>query len=194
MSTVKYNEIMDNQASKCSFICGLGLKYFIVMNEGKTAADYLRENHNETILQILRMLQDVADTLTTLHSQGLVHNDLRPENVLYFATEKKAGLIDFDKSQRMNAVRSLFDEPPVLDHFAKPRKQPFSLTTDIYQLGILFLALLLLPEWMDFTHPEQAKSGIDSDLQRKVWVPEMLGESETVSETFIKNLEKLKKA
>lgn len=56
------------------------------------ADHYLTVDNNEAIPRIIK---DVASAVDYLHDQGVTHNDIKPENIL-FCPERGAVLCDFD--------------------------------------------------------------------------------------------------
>lgn len=102
--------------------------------------------------QKIRVLQNVATAITSLHNQRIVHGDLKLDNALL---EKGSGddpfiarLIDFDSSYFSGepfSVDEMVGDPPyyspeLLNYIQRHEKNPASLTTksDIFALGIVF--------------------------------------------------------
>lgn len=102
--------------------------------------------------QKIRVLQNVATAVTSLHNQKIVHGDLKLDNALL---EKGSGddpyiarLIDFDSSYFSGepfSVDEMVGDPPyyspeLLNYIQRHEKDPTSLTikSDIFALGIVF--------------------------------------------------------
>lgn len=55
-------------------------------------------------LEVLKILQDVLDVLEFVHSEGVIHRDIKPDNLICRKQDQKMVLIDF------GAVRAMQDE------------------------------------------------------------------------------------
>lgn len=93
-------------------------------------------------LDALRVLSDMATALSYVHGQGIIHNDVKPANILY-SPARGAVLIDFGLSSE------LIDDPRT-NHGGTPwYLPPDYLTTgergpsgDVFALGVVMLFLL----------------------------------------------------
>ena len=90
-----------------------------------------------------KVLSEVCDALTTLHSRGIIHRDVKPENVMI----EKSGrvvLIDLNASR----VKSEASKDTVIlgtVGYASPEQLGISQTdarTDIYAAGVLYNVML----------------------------------------------------
>ena len=89
------------------------------------------------------IIYDVAKGLKHAHSKGIIHQDLKPSNILF--KDGKAKITDWglsklkagSKSSSITAFSPLYAAP---EHFSKKLKKDER--TDIYQLGIIFYELV----------------------------------------------------
>jgi hypothetical protein len=102
--------------------------------------------------QKIRLLQNVATAVTSLHRQSIVHGDLKVDNALLERTgadgELVARLIDFDSSYFSGdpyEVDEMVGDPPyyspeLLNYVQKRETNPKTLTvkSDIFALGLVF--------------------------------------------------------
>ena len=58
------------------------LLYTMPFVEGRVAARAPRREHELPVAKTVRILRDVADALAYAHGQGVVHRDIKPDNVL----------------------------------------------------------------------------------------------------------------
>lgn len=108
---------------------------------GKTLKDMLDERGYISIEEATKILLQVLDATKHIHSRGVLHNDIKPENVFMFL-DGNIKLIDFgiathigEEGDKVNAS-ILYTAPEVL------RTGFYSVQSDIYATGVLFYELL----------------------------------------------------
>jgi len=107
--------------------------------EGRTLAELLRNGPLGEDL-ILRLGRDLAGALAELHRLGLVHRDVKPENIV-LASDGRACLVDFDlvapvESAADEISGTLLYSPP--EQMA-PARRVVDARSDLYSLGaVLF--------------------------------------------------------
>jgi serine/threonine protein kinase len=115
----------------------------------------------------------LCDTLTFVHSKGIVHHDIKPANIL-FTLDRAIKLGDFGVANRDAGTR-LYMPPEMLLGEAVAKTDP---RVDVYSLGITLLEILTGSnpfEDMDVNQAIQsriAQSFVPEDLPR--WVQEVL--------------------
>lgn len=119
--------------------------------KGRSMAERLKaEGHLRADLAC-QVLHDVASALTAAHSRGIIHRDLRPENVLWDDEHDRALLTDFgiatisDASSaqvtRLTNVGELIGNPRYLSP-EQLRDEDLTPQADIYSFGVLAYELL----------------------------------------------------
>jgi tRNA A-37 threonylcarbamoyl transferase component Bud32 len=86
---------------------------FLVMEyiEGETLANRLLKGPLP-LNQVVRIGLSLADTLAKAHSQGLVHRDIKPGNIML--TKSGIKLMDFGLARQRGAIAAAFSESPSL--------------------------------------------------------------------------------
>ena len=71
---------------------------------------YIRENISLTLDDKMGLVQHSAASISQLHNQGLLHNDIKPQNLLYVEGDSSTPirLIDFQLACKENEVEDLF--------------------------------------------------------------------------------------
>jgi serine/threonine protein kinase, bacterial len=118
-----------------------GTPYVVVRYvEGETLADRLEREGTLTVVDVVRLVAQVATGLDALHAHGIVHRDVKPSNVL-LDESGSAALTDFGlaKGQAYTVLTRTGQAVGTLDYVAPEilsgeEAQPAS---DIYALGCL---------------------------------------------------------
>ncbi len=89
---------------------------------------------------VLRAARDIARALAFAHETGVIHRDIKPQNIL-FRTDGTAVLTDFGIARIAAGYQSVTGKQLVLGtpHYISPeqaRGQPLDGRTDIYALGV----------------------------------------------------------
>ena len=102
-----------------------------------TLRDHLREAAalNTTTITLTEKLQwacDAAESLHLLHSHGIIHSNLKPENLL-LDSNSRLKIIDFSGSSFDGIVGSAVESTRF--YLPRPLKQPPTIRTDLFALG-----------------------------------------------------------
>ena len=92
------------------------------------------------------ILLQVAGALTAVHAQGIVHRDMKPDNVMIRA-DGSLGLADFGIAKQTNSdiSRTKHGEVFGTPYYLAPEQalgMPVDQRTDIYSLGVVFFEML----------------------------------------------------
>ena len=110
--------------------------------DGKTLKDYLDERGKLTSDETVNNMLQILDATKHIHERGVIHNDLKPENMHIFY-DGNIKLIDFgiathigeEMDQKANAS-IIYAAPEVL------RSKNYSVQSDIYSLGTILYEFL----------------------------------------------------
>ncbi len=120
---------------------------YIVMQlvEGGTLDTYIKQAKLPEIT-IVRVIAQVAGALDYAHSQGVIHRDIKPDNIL-FDTKGRAYLSDFGVARLSEGTTNLTGTGSFIGTaaYASPeqcRGEPLSPASDIYSLGVVLYEML----------------------------------------------------
>jgi hypothetical protein len=124
-----------------------GVAYFAMgYVDGPTFGERLRERGTLPVAEVVRTLREAAWALAYAHARGIVHRDVKPDNILVERATGRALVTDFGIARTgMNAA--LTQDGHVLGtvHFMSPEQalgEPLDGRSDLYALGCIgFLAL-----------------------------------------------------
>lgn len=126
-----------------------GMPYFVMgYVRGESLAARLRRDGRLPEAEARRVLAEIADALDHAHRQGVVHRDIKPDNVLLEDESGRALLTDFGvakalgKGETMTRAGSVVGTP----HFMSPEqaagRADIDGRSDIYSLGVMAYAML----------------------------------------------------
>eukprot|EP00892_Ulva_mutabilis_P007976 jgi/Ulvmu1/5550/UM023_0086.1 len=123
---------------------------FIVMEGGSTLSDCAGQLGNKPI-HVFKMLQEVAACLGKVHTNGWVHRDIKPDNVLRVkrGAEMEWKLIDFGLARKVGsqhhaAYTRAFAAPEVLRAAAAHVQMTVDAALDAWALGVTAYIVLSL--------------------------------------------------
>ena len=105
-------------------------------------------------LEVIAMLRDVLNILDFVHSEGVIHRDLKPDNIIRRAKDKKLVLIDFGAVKAIQEVSTQLEtgssgESRFTVTIGTPGYMPSeqsmgrpNFTSDIYGLGMIAIHAL----------------------------------------------------
>jgi len=123
--------------------------YVMEVLEGRTLGQVLREDGPLPVNRALLLLEQVCRALAAAHGRGVVHCDVKPDNVLLQRLpdgRERAKLIDFGIS-RLPDVARLTREGEIIGtpEYMSPEQaagEPVDALTDVYAAGVLAFELL----------------------------------------------------
>jgi serine/threonine-protein kinase len=126
---------------------------------GRSLRAYVVERGPLPADEAARLLQPISAAVAAAHRAGVVHSDVKPENVLVLPTSRRAMLADFGIAATLAAPApaARVGTLPFLAPEQFEELQPASPASDVYALGgTLLFALSGLPP-----HPERRPDGTD---------------------------------
>ena len=114
--------------------------------EGEDLAEHLEREQRLPLMQLVTIIEQVADALTAAHTSGIVHRDLKPANIYLLRTGDGllVKLLDFGISKIRGGVTMLTHERDLLGtpHYMSPEQAEGQVLevdqlTDIFALGTI---------------------------------------------------------
>jgi serine/threonine-protein kinase len=126
-----------------------GMPYFVMgYVRGESLATRLRRDGKLSEEEARRVLADLAEALDHAHRQGVVHRDVKPDNVLLDDESGRALLTDFGvakalgRSETLSAVGSVVGTPSYMSPEQAAGRPDIDGRSDIYALGVMGYAML----------------------------------------------------
>jgi hypothetical protein len=126
-----------------------GMPYFVMgYVRGESLATRLRRDGKLPEEEARRVLADLAEALDHAHRQGVVHRDVKPDNVLLDDESGRALLTDFGvakalgRSETLTAIGSVVGTPSYMSPEQAAGRPDIDGRSDIYALGVMGYAML----------------------------------------------------
>lgn len=109
--------------------------------DGRTLADFIAENPAPAMRR--RVFVQLLQAVAYIHRTGIVHNDIKPENILITRTDNDVRLIDFGLADddAHYLARTLGCTPAYASPELLTREKDIDARSDIYSLGIIMRQL-----------------------------------------------------
>jgi serine/threonine-protein kinase len=116
------------------------LVYFVMSHiDGETLAQRVRHAGALPVPDALRVLQEVAWALAYAHGRGVIHRDVKPENIMLERLTGRAMVTDFGIAQRADGAGAPTGEITGTAHFMSPEQAQgdrVDARSDLYSLGV----------------------------------------------------------
>lgn len=121
--------------------------YFMVMEyvDGKNLKDYIREKGSLSAPEAIKITRQIAEALEQAHAAGVVHRDIKPQNIL-FSLEGKIKVTDFGIAIAGDGVTvTVGDQIIGSVQYISPEQARGELAgkqSDLYSLGIVMYEMV----------------------------------------------------
>ncbi|WP_066376297.1 MULTISPECIES: serine/threonine protein kinase [unclassified Anabaena] len=118
--------------------------------EGHTLTEELIPGKRWSESQVIQLLQEVLTVLEFVHQQGVIHRDIKPDNIIRRASDKKLVLVDFGAVKQLRSpLVTVGGQPTATVAIGTPGYMPTEQgqgkprpNSDIYSLGIIVIQAL----------------------------------------------------
>ncbi|MCC5635293.1 serine/threonine protein kinase [Nostoc sp. CHAB 5844] len=127
-------------------------EFFLVQEyvEGHPLTDELIPSQRWSENQVLQMLQEVLGILEFVHQQGVIHRDIKPDNIIRRSSDNKLVLVDFGAVKQLSSsIVTVGGQPTATVAIGTPGYMPTEQgqgkprpNSDIYSLGIIAIQAL----------------------------------------------------
>ena len=126
-----------------------GIVYFAMgLVDGETLAQQLARDPHPDLVTVRRVLREVADALAYAHSHGLVHRDVKPDNILIERATGQARVSDFGIARaaegdgRLTVTGIAVGTPAYMSPEQAMGEREIDGRADLYALGVVGYQML----------------------------------------------------
>ncbi len=133
-------------------ICRAGIPYLVMeLLEGHTLADLLGEDRVLTLDRAAAIILPVCDVLSAAHAAGIVHRDIKPDNIFLHQSldDEVVKVVDFGIARLAEEADqkelTLTGQVMGTPHYMSPERllcQPHDGRADVYSVGVVLYRML----------------------------------------------------
>lgn len=151
--------------------------------EGKTVGEWVEERGPMRPLEVLKMLEQVLDSLREAHERGIVHRDIKPANIMLYEHDRRGlgvKVLDFgigkwlegeDKDKtKLTREGSMMGTPRYMPP-EQMKGQDVGPATDLWAMGVVSLEALMGRHVVQSSNSMEVSSAILDSNQEPFVVP-----------------------
>ena len=126
-----------------------GLAHFVMaLVTGGNLAELLAREPRQPIEEARRILREIADALAYAHARGVIHRDIKPDNILLDAASGRAMVSDFgiaraiESGTRLTVTGAAVGTPTYMSPEQAMGERDIDGRSDIYSLGVIGYQML----------------------------------------------------
>jgi hypothetical protein len=126
-----------------------GIAYFVMaLVTGGNLAELLAREPRLPVDEVRRVLREIADALAYAHQRGVIHRDIKPDNVLLDGTSGRVMVTDFgiaraiEAGTRLTVTGAAVGTPTYMSPEQAVGEREIDGRTDLYALGVIGYQML----------------------------------------------------